>query len=143
LNIIGIVHPRGVREVGIADRADILEPAMSIDNDVAAIPVMLDCGGMLAMLMIVLTLAIDNEVAAAAIIVDEEEVIAIVMLAICLAFIPAMVIDVGLRPRPVPASRMDSGRHRTWPIPFAKRLSTQYGKTPFSKYVAYIVSEVS
>lgn len=99
------MHPRGVREVSIPDIADILGLAIGIDNDDAAIPGMLDCGSMPAMLVVVLSLAINTEVAAASIMVDEE-VIAIIMLAICLAFIPAMVIGAGLSPRPVPASRM-------------------------------------
>jgi hypothetical protein len=44
-------------------------------------------------------------------------------------------------PRPVPAARMDSGRHSTLPYPFARRLSTQLGNAPVSKYWANTSSE--
>jgi len=37
-------------------------------------------------------------------------------------------------PRPTPAWRMDSGRHSTFPRPFARMLSTQNGNAPVSKY---------
>ena len=37
-------------------------------------------------------------------------------------------------PKPVPAARMDSGRHCTRPYPFANRLSTQLGNAPVLKY---------
>ena len=104
MNIIGGVQPRGVREVGIADILDILELAIGINIDDVANPIMLDCDGMLDIL-ILLPLAIDIEVGTDPSTVDEE-LIAIVMVAICLGFIPAMVIGAGLSPRPVPASRI-------------------------------------
>jgi len=112
LNIIGGVQPRGVRKVGIAKVRDVLELAIGFNIDDAAIPIMLDCNGMLAVLAILLPFAIKIKVAVAPIMVDEE-VIIIVITAICLASIPAMVMGARLNPRPVPASRIYSGRHRT------------------------------
>ena len=37
-------------------------------------------------------------------------------------------------PSPSSAARTDSGRHWTLPCPLARRLSTQLGKAPVSKY---------
>lgn len=55
----------------------------------------------------------------------------VVVLLVTIPDIPELPVS---SPRPTPACRMDSGRHSTFPRPFARILSTQNGNAPVSKY---------
>lgn len=114
--IAWLIDMGGIEDSGLGDLRIIVpaeEPLIGLFVDVSGVALAIDIFG--SFIDIPCIAAVDD----------------ILVLPVTIPDIPGIPIS---SPRPTPAWRMDSGRHSTFPYPFARILSTQNGNAPVLKY---------